>query len=87
MEVNPLLLGIGFIVGLDVSVTMFAGSILANFGILPLIGYFSALAQGDATVWNNPSVSINAMKVSKIPLLEPHALPIDEPSNLPIIVD
>jgi putative OPT family oligopeptide transporter len=66
VEVNPLLLGIGFIVGLDVSVTMFAGSILANFGILPLIGYFSALAQGDATVWNNPSVAINAMKVSNI---------------------
>jgi putative OPT family oligopeptide transporter len=66
VEVNPLLLGIGFIVGLDVSVTMFAGSILANFGILPLIGYFSSLAQGDATVWNNPSVAINAMKVSNI---------------------
>jgi len=66
VEVNPLLLGIGFIVGLNVSVTMFAGSILANFGILPLIGYFSALAQGDASVWNNPSVAINAMKVSNI---------------------
>ena len=28
MEANPLLLGIGFIVGMDVSLTMFAGSIL-----------------------------------------------------------
>ncbi len=27
VEVNPLLLGIGFIVGLEVSLTMFAGSI------------------------------------------------------------
>jgi len=66
IEVNPLLLGIGFIVGLDVSLTMFAGSILANFGILPLIGYFSALGQGNATVWNDPSVAINAMNVSDI---------------------
>ncbi|WP_207306653.1 OPT/YSL family transporter, partial [Clostridioides difficile] len=31
IEVNPLLLGIGFIVGLEVSLTMFAGSILSNF--------------------------------------------------------
>ena len=66
VEVNPLLLGIGFIVGLEVSLTMFAGSILSNFGILPLIGYFSALAKGDVTVWNNPGVAINAMKVSNI---------------------
>ncbi len=66
IEVNPLLLGIGFIVGLDVSLMMFAGSILSNFAIMPLIGYFAALAQGGATVWNNPDVAINAMKVSNI---------------------
>ncbi len=66
IEVNPLLLGIGFIVGLEISLTMFAGSILANFGILPLIGYFSSLGQGNAFVWNNPSVAINAMSVSNI---------------------
>jgi len=66
IEVNPLLLGIGFIVGLDVSLTMFAGSILANFGIMPLIGYFSALGGDGANVWNNPSVSINAMQVKHI---------------------
>lgn len=66
IEVNPLLLGIGFIVGLDVSLTMFVGSILANFGILPLIGYFTALGQSNAFVWNDPSVSINAMNVSNI---------------------
>ena len=45
IEVNPLLLGIGFIVGLEVSVTMFAGSILSNFGIAPLIGYFTDMAK------------------------------------------
>jgi putative OPT family oligopeptide transporter len=66
IEVNPLLLGIGFIVGLDVSLIMFAGSILANFGILPLIGYFTALGQSNAFVWNNPSTAINAMNVSNI---------------------
>lgn len=66
VEVNPLLLGIGFIVGLDVSLTMFAGSILANFGILPLIGYFSSFAQGGQNVWNNPDVAINAMQVNNI---------------------
>ncbi len=66
VEVNPLLLGIGFIVGLDVSLTMFAGSILSNFGIMPLIGYFSSLGREGATVWNDPSVSINAMQVGNI---------------------
>lgn len=66
IEVNPLLLGIGFIVGLDVSLIMFAGSILANFGILPLIGYFTAFGQSNAFVWNNPSTAINVMNVSNI---------------------
>jgi len=66
VEVNPLLLGIGFIVGMDVSLMMFAGSILSNFGIMPLIGYFASLGQGDASVWNNPNVTINAMQVKHI---------------------
>lgn len=66
IEVNPLLVGIGFIVGLDVSLTMFAGSILANFGILPLIGYFTAFGQNNAFVWNDPGTAINAMNVSNI---------------------
>lgn len=66
IEVNPLLLGIGFIVGLDVSLAMFAGSIFANFGILPLIGYFASLGQGTAAVWNDPSVALNAMSVANI---------------------
>lgn len=66
IEVNPLLLGIGFIVGLDVSLTMFAGSILANFGILPLIGYFTALGQSNSFVWNDPSITINAMNIADI---------------------
>jgi putative OPT family oligopeptide transporter len=66
LEVNPLLLGIGFIVGLEVALTMFAGSLLSNFGILPLIGYFSELGKEGAVVWNNSDVSINAMGVGDI---------------------
>ncbi|WP_443663283.1 OPT/YSL family transporter [Clostridium sp.] len=66
VEVNPLLLGIGFIVGIDVSLTMFAGSILSNFGIMPLIGYFVSLGRNGATVWNDPGVAINAMQVKNI---------------------
>jgi putative OPT family oligopeptide transporter len=66
VEVNPLLLGIGFIVGLEVSLTMFAGSILSNFGIMPLIGYFSELGREGSNVWNNPDVAMNAMQVKHI---------------------
>lgn len=65
-EVSPMLLGIGYIVGMDVSLMMFAGSILANFAVLPLIGYFASFAGDGATVWNNPSVQINAMTVGNI---------------------
>lgn len=66
LEVNPLLLGIGFIVGLPVSLAMFGSSLLSNFAIIPLIGYFASFAQGNATVWNDPSVTINGMQVSDI---------------------
>ncbi|MBU3179663.1 OPT/YSL family transporter [Clostridium psychrophilum] len=66
VEVNPLLLGIGFIVGIDVSLTMFAGSILSNFAIMPLIGYFVNLGRNGVTVWNDPGVAINAMQVKDI---------------------
>lgn len=66
LEVNPLLLGIGFIVGLPVSLAMFSSSILSNFVITPLIGYFATLGGSGATVWNNPSVTIDAMQVGDI---------------------
>ncbi|MFV0557019.1 MAG: OPT/YSL family transporter, partial [Lactovum sp.] len=52
MEVNPMLAAIGFIVGLDIAVWMFAGAILANFAIAPLIGYFAAMATEGHVVWN-----------------------------------
>ena len=66
LEVNPLLLGIGFIVGLEVSLTMFAGSILANFGVVPLIGYFADLADKSMVSWNNSSVFLSQMDVNAI---------------------
>ena len=66
VEVNPLLLGIGFIVGLQVSMEMFAGSILANFGIAPLIGYFTDLADKNIVSWNDASVFLNTMDVNLI---------------------
>lgn len=65
-EVNPLLLGIGFIVGTEVSLTMFAGSILANFGIAPLIGYFSDMAASNASVWNDSALALSQMDVNAI---------------------
>ncbi|MGG5319079.1 OPT/YSL family transporter [Enterococcus sp. AZ072] len=58
-EVNPLLAGIGFIVGMDVSLLMFAGSILANFAIAPLLGYFMGMAGGGATIWDNAGQLLN----------------------------
>lgn len=66
LEVNPLLLGIGFIVGLDVSLTMFAGSILSNFAIAPLIGYFSDMAREEIFIWNDMAIAINTMDVNSI---------------------
>lgn len=66
IEVSPMLLGIGYIVGMDVSLMMFAGSILANFAVLPLIGYFAQFAGDGATVWNNAGVAVNSMKVGNI---------------------
>ncbi len=66
VEVNPLLLGIGFIVGLEVALTMFAGSLLSHFGIMPLIGYFTDMAREGAKVWNDPTMAINQMGVNDI---------------------
>ncbi len=66
LEVNPLLVGIGFIVGLEVSLMMFAGSVLANFAIIPLIGYFADMAGADVAVWNDASTAISQMGADAI---------------------
>lgn len=65
-DANPLLLGIGFIVGLDVGVAMLAGGILANFAVIPLVGYFTANADPSAVAWNDPSLFLNQMTTGQI---------------------
>ncbi|MBO1305907.1 OPT/YSL family transporter [Enterococcus sp. 669A] len=65
-EVNPLLAGIGFIVGMDVSLLMFAGSILANFAIAPLLGYFMSMAGSDVSIWDNAAQLVNTADFSMI---------------------
>ncbi|MCY9806213.1 OPT/YSL family transporter [Lentilactobacillus senioris] len=65
-EVNPMLLGIGFVIGLDVSMTIMAGSILANFAVTPLIGYFTSMAGSSAHVWNDSALLVNQMDVSGV---------------------
>lgn len=65
-EVNPLLAGIGFVIGLPVAVTVFAGSVLANFAIVPLISYFTDMAGSNAQVWNDTSIAISQMTVDNI---------------------
>ena len=66
LEVNPLLMGIGFIVGMETSLMMFAGSLLSNFAIIPLIGYFSDMAGNNVGVWNEPAYLINQMGANEI---------------------
>lgn len=66
IEANPLLLGIGFIVGLPVALQMFTGSILSSFAITPLIGYFSDMAKDGYVAWNDASLAINQMDVNAV---------------------
>ncbi|MFV0288431.1 MAG: OPT family oligopeptide transporter [Mycoplasmatales bacterium] len=56
-DANPMLVGIGFIVGMEVAVAMFAGSVLANFAIIPLIGYFTSMADPAQVTWNTIGTS------------------------------
>lgn len=66
IEVNPLLAGIGFIVGLKVSMMMFAGSVLANFAVAPLIGYFADMTNSSEPVWNSANLLIKDMAITDI---------------------
>ncbi|MGL4662215.1 MAG: OPT family oligopeptide transporter [Culicoidibacterales bacterium] len=43
-EINPALIGVGFIVGKDVGLVMMAGAILSNLILIPLIGMFAGYA-------------------------------------------
>lgn len=65
-DANPLLLGIGFIVGIEVGIAMLAGAILANFVFMPLIGYFATNADPLVTAWNNSSLNLVDMTAGDI---------------------
>ncbi len=65
-DANPLLLGIGFIVGIDVGIAMLAGGILANFAVIPLLGYFTSIADPSVVAWNNPDLPLNMMTAGDI---------------------
>ncbi|MDO4680074.1 MAG: oligopeptide transporter, OPT family [Aerococcus sp.] len=65
-EVNPMLAGIGFVVGPKVALTMFVGTFFANFAITPLISYFTHLAGDSVTLWSDASVILNQMTVEQV---------------------
>lgn len=65
-EVNPMLAGIGFVVGLEVALTMFAGSFLSNFAITPLISYFTQMADGGSHAWNDAALAVSQMNVDEV---------------------
>lgn len=50
-EVNPALIGVGFIVGKEVGLVMMAGAILSNLVLIPLIGMFAGYADASAIVF------------------------------------
>lgn len=66
MEANPMLVGLGFIVGIKVALVMFAGAVITNFALIPLVGYFTELANSGLTSWDSSSLLINEMTVNQI---------------------
>lgn len=46
LETSPILLGVGYIIGLKVSCLMLSGGLLAWFVLIPLITYFGSAASG-----------------------------------------
>lgn len=65
-EVNPMLLGIGFIIGLNVSLIMMASAVFAQFVIVPLVAYFTSMAGDSVKVWNDTTITLNQAQVSTI---------------------
>ena len=65
-EVNPMLAGIGFVIGINVALTMFSGAILANFGIAPLISYFVHMAGSNVHVWNDMTIRVSQMNIDQV---------------------
>ncbi|MBP1756366.1 MAG: putative oligopeptide transporter [Firmicutes bacterium] len=66
ISVDPMLFGIGFIVGWETSVMMFAGSIIASMGITPLIGYFVDMAGPNVHLWNDPNTLVQGLGAGAI---------------------
>ena len=66
ISVDPMLFGIGFIVGWETSVMMFAGSIIAYMGITPLIGYFVDMAGPNVHLWNDPNTLVQGLGAGAI---------------------
>lgn len=50
-EINPALIGVGFIVGKDVGLVMMAGAFLSNLILIPLIGMFAGYAIPEVVVF------------------------------------
>ncbi len=66
LEVNPMLVGLGFIIGISVAFDMMAGSILSNFVVTPTLAYFTSMLPDTVTAWNNPNVVVNTMSAGQI---------------------
>lgn len=64
-EVNPALIGVGFIVGKRIGLIMMAGAIFANLVLIPLIGMFSGFADPSAILFPS-TVPLVAMGSSDI---------------------
>lgn len=58
-EVNPMLLGIGFIIGINISIIMISGTIFAQFAVAPLLSYFIGMSGDSFKVWNDASIQLN----------------------------
>lgn len=58
-EANPILIGIGFIVGLEVAMPMLAGGFLANMAVIPLLADFASMADPTIYIWNDPSTLLS----------------------------
>lgn len=65
-EVNPLLVGVGFIVGIEVAIVIFAGSLFANFALVPIIGHFMEMAEGSNHVWDHTNQLLNTADFATI---------------------
>lgn len=64
-DINPALIGVGFIVGKDVGLVMMAGAILSNLILIPLIGMMAGYADITAVVFpaKDPLVTMGSSDI------------------------